>query len=252
MEKIGGPSARRMVSSGRRLSNARAPGSRSGLLSCSATRSTRQRAGGSLPGPGQVELLDEGLTPPGGLLAGEAVQAAVVDELLADARLGRRAAPLGDIADLASHLHRLGAEVVAGDGRRSGARLEQGGEHAERGRLVGAVGPEEADDLAGGDVEVDATHGVDRALSGVEALGQAPRLNHVVKLEHDGDGEARWARELVERLRAGAYWFEGEPNPPWSRAAGGERGEAGGRSEAGGGSEPGGAGARRPSPSDGA
>jgi DNA-binding PadR family transcriptional regulator len=30
------------------------------------------------------------------------------------------------------------------------------------------------------------------------------------------DGEARWARELVERLRAGAYWFDGEPDPPWS------------------------------------
>ena len=30
------------------------------------------------------------------------------------------------------------------------------------------------------------------------------------------DGEARWARELIERLRAGAYWFDGEPNPPWS------------------------------------
>lgn len=30
------------------------------------------------------------------------------------------------------------------------------------------------------------------------------------------DGEARWARELIERLRGGAYWFAGEPDPPWS------------------------------------
>lgn len=30
------------------------------------------------------------------------------------------------------------------------------------------------------------------------------------------DGEAQWAREVIERLRDGAYWFEGEPNPPWS------------------------------------
>jgi DNA-binding PadR family transcriptional regulator len=29
-------------------------------------------------------------------------------------------------------------------------------------------------------------------------------------------GEAAWARELLERLRAGEYWFEGEPNRPWS------------------------------------
>jgi DNA-binding PadR family transcriptional regulator len=30
------------------------------------------------------------------------------------------------------------------------------------------------------------------------------------------DGEAAWARQLLERLRAGEYWFDGEPNPPWS------------------------------------
>jgi len=29
------------------------------------------------------------------------------------------------------------------------------------------------------------------------------------------DGEARWALELAGRLRAGAYWFQGEPNRPW-------------------------------------
>jgi len=30
------------------------------------------------------------------------------------------------------------------------------------------------------------------------------------------DGEAAWARQLLERLRGGEYWFEGEPDPPWS------------------------------------
>ncbi len=30
------------------------------------------------------------------------------------------------------------------------------------------------------------------------------------------DGEAAWARQLLERLRGGQYWFEGEPNRPWS------------------------------------
>ena len=29
------------------------------------------------------------------------------------------------------------------------------------------------------------------------------------------DGEATWARQVVERLRAGEYWFAGEPDPPW-------------------------------------
>jgi DNA-binding PadR family transcriptional regulator len=30
------------------------------------------------------------------------------------------------------------------------------------------------------------------------------------------DGEAAWARQLLERLHTGEYWFEGEPDPPWS------------------------------------
>jgi len=33
------------------------------------------------------------------------------------------------------------------------------------------------------------------------------------------DGEASWARGLIERLRAGEYWFEGEPDRPWSAPA---------------------------------
>jgi DNA-binding PadR family transcriptional regulator len=38
------------------------------------------------------------------------------------------------------------------------------------------------------------------------------------------DGEAAWARQLLERLRGGQYWFEGEPDPPWSAPpAGGAR-----------------------------
>ncbi len=33
------------------------------------------------------------------------------------------------------------------------------------------------------------------------------------------DGEASWLRDAVERLRAGEYWFEGEPDRPWSAPA---------------------------------
>jgi DNA-binding PadR family transcriptional regulator len=35
------------------------------------------------------------------------------------------------------------------------------------------------------------------------------------------DGEASWARALTERLRAGEYWFEGEPDRPWNAPPGG-------------------------------
>jgi DNA-binding PadR family transcriptional regulator len=30
------------------------------------------------------------------------------------------------------------------------------------------------------------------------------------------EGEARWTRELLERLRAGEHWFAGEPDCPWA------------------------------------
>ena len=33
------------------------------------------------------------------------------------------------------------------------------------------------------------------------------------------DGEAAWARQLLPRLRAGEYWFAGEPDPPWHSLA---------------------------------
>jgi DNA-binding PadR family transcriptional regulator len=39
------------------------------------------------------------------------------------------------------------------------------------------------------------------------------------------DGEAGWADALIERLRGGEYWFDGEPNRPWS-APPASRGEA--------------------------
>jgi DNA-binding PadR family transcriptional regulator len=35
------------------------------------------------------------------------------------------------------------------------------------------------------------------------------------------DGEARWVRGTLERLRSGGYWFDGEPPPPWRNHADG-------------------------------
>jgi DNA-binding PadR family transcriptional regulator len=33
------------------------------------------------------------------------------------------------------------------------------------------------------------------------------------------DGEAKWTRGLLQRLRDGEYWFAGEPDPPWESAS---------------------------------
>jgi DNA-binding PadR family transcriptional regulator len=55
----------------------------------------------------------------------------------------------------------------------------------------------------------------------IEDISRAPDMPDTV-VEHYRltqsrlEGEASWARELLERLHAGEYWFEGEPNRPWS------------------------------------
>ena len=63
---------------------------------------------------------------------------------------------------------------------------QQRGQHPQRRGLAGAVGPEEADDLALGDVEVDAVDGAHlgllRPCLGVEGLHQTSRMDHAVPL----------------------------------------------------------------------
>ena len=63
-------------------------------------------------------------------------------------------------ADRLADLARLGDDVVARDLRGAARGAQERGEHADRGRLAGAVRAEEGVDLALGDVEVDAAHGL--------------------------------------------------------------------------------------------
>ena len=66
-------------------------------------------------------------------------------------------------ADLAAHLGALVHDVVAGDPCRPRGRGQQRGEHQHGGRLAGAIGAEEAVDLARRHLQVDAVDGA-RAL----------------------------------------------------------------------------------------
>ena len=76
------------------------------------------------------------------------------------AGIGRAA--LRDVADPPADLLRLAPQVDAGDRRLARRRREQRREHPQRRRLAGAVRPEEAEDLARADLEVDAADGLDR------------------------------------------------------------------------------------------
>ena len=71
-----------------------------------------------------------------------------------------------DAADAAG-LKRLAGDVVADEPGAAAGRLDRRREHPYRGRLAGAVGTEQAEDLAAGDLEVDPLHGLHPARVGL-------------------------------------------------------------------------------------
>jgi hypothetical protein len=76
-------------------------------------------------------------------------------------------------------------DVDAGHRRAATVRTGEGGEDADGGRLAGAVGTQHPEDLALGDVEVEASEGVRLA----EGLVEADGLDH-------GSGHGETARLL--------------------------------------------------------
>ena len=109
-----------------------------------------------------------------GVGAGQPVGAALADELVAPELAVPGAVALADVADRAADVALGGDDVVAGDLRGPGGRRDEGGEHPQGGRLAGAVGAEEGDELALGDLEVEAAHGLDGLLVRGEVAGQSP------------------------------------------------------------------------------
>jgi hypothetical protein len=102
----------------------------------------------------------------------------VVDQLLPHPRLGLRAAALRHVADPAPHLDRLAQQVAPRHARGSRRRSDQRGQHPQGRRLPGAVRAQEPDDLALGDVEVDAAHRLHLRPARLERPRESTRLDH--------------------------------------------------------------------------
>ena len=83
---------------------------------------------------------------------------------------------VGDEAHPRLRLARLPLQVVAADLDHAARRLEDAGDHAQRRRLAGAVGAEEAEQLARRHLEIDAVDGGEAAV----ALGQVRETYHRV------------------------------------------------------------------------
>jgi hypothetical protein len=82
-------------------------------------------------------------------LARHAVELGVQAQVLLGGQVAVERRVLEDQADVAPHLVAFCVDVVAGDRGRAAARAHERAQHVDRRRLAGAVGAEEAEDLAG-------------------------------------------------------------------------------------------------------
>ena len=89
-------------------------------------------------------------------------------EVLVDGRV------LPGEADARAQLDGVADDVEARDEHGAGVGLQERREHADRGRLAGAVGAEEPEDAARRDLKVDAVQGPDVA-EGLHETGHADR-----------------------------------------------------------------------------
>jgi hypothetical protein len=107
----------------------------------------------------QTRLLQEGRDPIPRLLALEAVQACRIPQVLPSGERGVEPNVVGEVADPALDLERRARGVESHHFRLAFGRLGEAEQHQDRRCLPGAVRPEEAEDLAGEDLEIKAVDG---------------------------------------------------------------------------------------------
>ena len=112
----------------------------------------------------------EVVQPPVDLVAVQAVEAALEAQQLAAGLLVVEGGVLQRHADAQAHGVGLGGDVVAGDPGPPAGRQQQRAQHPHGGGLAGAVGAEEAVDLARRHLEVDAVDGHRCRRSGAGGL----------------------------------------------------------------------------------
>src|SRR5690606_8608983 len=122
-------------------------------------------------GNGESDLLQEGMDPVLGVL--DAVEADGESEVLPAGHRVVEADRVGQEPDPALHLERMTAWVEPQHLHLTARGFDETQAHEDRGRLAGTVGSEEAEDLPGGDVEIQVVH----HLVPVVGLGQTPRLD---------------------------------------------------------------------------
>src|SRR5699024_10701470 len=140
-----------------------------------------ERVGQPLLEIGQIEAVHELVAASASLCPGQAVELTLEFDLLEYLRLARGAATLSDVAAAPTYLERADAQVVPRNRRLARRGRESSGEHAPCGRLARTAGPEDTDEFALADVDVDAAHGqygFGAAPLRSELARESPRFDH--------------------------------------------------------------------------
>ena len=151
--------------------------------------------GGVLEADLVEQLVDPGLRDG----PGDAVELGGVAQVLAAREAAVEPDVVGQVADLALDRERLAGRIQADDADDAAGRLGEAEQHEHGRRLARAVGPQEAEDLAGVDREVER---VDRGEVAV-LLGQSPRDDDGVLGDLGQDLGDRPATPLARRRVAG-------------------------------------------------
>ncbi len=131
-----------------------------------------QVGGDRLAPVAKPERVDQLRRPPPGLPGPQAEEPAAELQVLRDRELHVEGVVLGDHADPALDADRVGHHVDAGHpGPAPGGHHERG-QHADRGGLARPVGAEQAEQFAGGHIQVDAADGGHVTAGGLVRLAQ--------------------------------------------------------------------------------
>ena len=124
------------------------------------------------------------------LCGGHAVEACEEAKVLDDFEIVVERKLLRHVADVLANGFRVAAYVEAGDLRAAGGRLEQAAQHADGGGFARAIGPEEAEDFAFGDGEIEMVDG-DKIAERLMRLSITTELE-TTELAGSGMAGLRW------------------------------------------------------------
>ena len=154
-----------------------------------AAHAPRQRPDHGVAPLVELEQPQQFFRAPGGQGRRQSVQGAREHEVLPATEVAVQGGLLEYQADLRADPHRVAAHVAAGHPGLAGAGTRQGAQHVDGGRFAGTIRPQQSEELALGDIQVQRIHREEVAV----ALAQSPG-KHGVPLRSGGGGSLRESR----------------------------------------------------------